>query len=53
MPSAEAEKVAFSPAVTVWLEGSAVILGATLAALTVSRALLLLAEPATLVATAR
>ena len=47
------EKLAFCPAVTVWLAGSAVMLGATLAALTVRRALLLFAEPATLVATAR
>ena len=51
VPLAVAVKLALFPAVTDWADGCAVIDGATLAALTVSVAALLVAEPALLVAT--
>ena len=52
-PLADTLKLAFRPAVTVWLEGSDVMPGATSGGFTVRIATLLVAEPAVLVATAR
>ena len=53
VPVAAAVKVAFAPAVTVWLAGWVVTCGCWAAAVTVSVAALLVAVPAALVNTAR
>ena len=53
MPSAVTEKVAFCPAVTVWLTGCVVIVGAVRAGLTVKVAELDVAEPTEFVAIQR
>ena len=53
MPLADTLKLAFCPAVTVWLEGCNEKLGAMLGSLTVRRAELLVAEPNVLVAMQR
>jgi hypothetical protein len=51
VPLAAAVNVTEAPVTTVWLAGCVVIVGATVAALTVKTAPLLVAEPAELVAT--
>jgi hypothetical protein len=53
VPLAATENVAVCPAVTVWLAGCAVMLGATGAAVTVSVAALLIALPVEFVTTTR
>ena len=48
MPLATIVKMTFAPAVTDWLAGCVVIVGAMMAGFTVNVAALLVAEPATL-----